>query len=79
MNKSVTVYGTTWCAPCSVAKQKLEHYGIEFTFVDIDKDAVAKTYVKANSKTIPYVEFRTNGDITLRGGNEAVDMYMAGL
>ncbi|EHB47640.1 glutaredoxin [Mycolicibacterium rhodesiae JS60] len=41
----VTVYGQPNCKYCVVAVKKLEDAGVKFDYVDLTKNAEAKTYV----------------------------------
>ena len=35
-NKSVEFYGAAWCGDCVRAQALLEHYGVDFTYHDVD-------------------------------------------
>ncbi|HHL32435.1 MAG TPA: hypothetical protein ENJ41_07590 [Oceanospirillales bacterium] len=34
---AIAIYGTQWCAPCTLLKQQLKNDGIQFTYIDVDK------------------------------------------
>lgn len=55
-----TVYSTPWCGYCIRLKHQLKREGIDFTEVDITKDAGAASIVeRANggNQTVPTVVF----------------------
>ncbi len=38
----IDFYGANWCGDCRRAQALLEHYGVDFTYYDIDADTEAK-------------------------------------
>lgn len=60
----VTVYSTPTCAPCKVAKMRLERAGVEFTEVDLTQapKTLADLKVRRQSDVIqtPLFEFKGN-------------------
>jgi glutaredoxin len=42
---NVQVYATRWCRDCRAAKEFLNEHGIEFTEIDVDRDAAASAEV----------------------------------
>jgi mycoredoxin len=40
--KSVAFFGAAWCGDCVRAQALLEHYGVDFTYHDIDASAEDK-------------------------------------
>ena len=41
----LTVYSTSWCGDCQVAKKVLEKHGVSFREVNIERDPEAAEYV----------------------------------
>lgn len=44
-SRNIIVYGTNWCGDCIRSKRFLEEKGIDFIFVNIDKDKEAERFV----------------------------------
>lgn len=40
--KTVEFYGAKWCGDCARAQALLEHYGVDFTYHNIDESDEAK-------------------------------------
>lgn len=40
-DQTLTVYSTTWCPDCAIAKKALEKRGIPFTEINIEQDEAA--------------------------------------
>lgn len=56
----VTVYGTTWCRDCHLAKAVLRLYGVNYVWVDIDKDpAAVEVVLRLNGgyRSVPTIAF----------------------
>ena len=56
----ITVYGADWCSDCTRAKQFLDERGVEYRYIDVDRDAVARRHVldrNAGKQTIPTIVF----------------------
>jgi glutaredoxin len=41
----VQLYATSWCGECRAARRFLDSHGIEYTEIDIDRDAAASAEV----------------------------------
>jgi thioredoxin reductase (NADPH) len=70
-SKSIIVYGTTWCPDCKRAKQFLGDQRIQYTWVDIEKDIEAMSYVEEinqGARVIPTIVF-PDGDIFVEPSN----------
>lgn len=55
-----TVYGTIWCADCRRARALLKEFNVEYTWVDIDSDAAARTYIQElnnGNRSVPTIVF----------------------
>lgn len=52
----LTVYSSTWCPDCRVAKAFLEEFGVQYDLVEIDKDPDAAVLLeqKTGKRGIPY-------------------------
>jgi mycoredoxin len=60
MATDIVVYGTTWCPDCIVAKNVFKRRGIDYQWIDIDRDADARAYVeRVNSgmRSVPTILF----------------------
>jgi len=56
----ITVYGTTWCKDCHLAKAVLRLNGVDYTWVDIDREPAAVDVVlrlNHGQKTVPTIVF----------------------
>jgi mycoredoxin len=56
----ITVYGTTWCKDCHLAKAVLRLNGADYRWVDIDRDPPAVEVVlrlNQGRKTVPTIVF----------------------
>lgn len=54
----VTVYGKTFCGACGTVKAYLESRGVEFNYIDIDKDQEAQNYILDNFMGVPVTEYK---------------------
>ncbi|MCB1150137.1 glutaredoxin family protein [bacterium] len=52
----LTVYSSTWCGDCRVAKKFLEEHGVDYELIEIDKDPAAAELLEAKTgkRGIPY-------------------------
>ncbi|HWQ15802.1 MAG TPA: glutaredoxin domain-containing protein [Roseiflexaceae bacterium] len=41
----ITVFGTTWCGDCRVARRVLDQHRIAYRYIDIEHDEEARSYV----------------------------------
>ena len=58
--EQIRMYGTSWCPDCARAKQLMIKHNVQFTFIDIEQDPEAGTYVeKVNKghKSVPTIIF----------------------
>lgn len=56
----VKFYGTTWCPACRRAQKKMTDKGIDFEWINIDKDMDGREYVmKINNgyRSVPTIVF----------------------
>ncbi len=56
----ITVYGTTWCKDCHLAKAVLRLHGVDYKWVDIDREPPAVDIVlrlNHGRKTVPTIVF----------------------
>jgi mycoredoxin len=59
-NRPITVYGTTWCRVCHLARAVLKLNGVDHIWVDIDQEPSAvKTMLRLNGgyRTVPTIIF----------------------
>jgi mycoredoxin len=65
MDGEIIVYGTGWCPACVRVKMVLSQRGIDYKWINIDRDADGRTFVEAvNSgmRSVPTIVF-PDGDI----------------
>jgi mycoredoxin len=58
--EQITVYGTTWCRDCHLAKAVLELNGQNYAWVDIDQEpAAVEVVIRLNGgrRTVPTIVF----------------------
>jgi mycoredoxin len=63
----IVMYSTPWCGYCRRLKSQLEREGIEFTVINIEKDAAAAEFVMSvngGSQTVPTVRFPDGTTLT---------------
>lgn len=41
-DSTIEMYGAPWCGDCVRAQALLEHYGVDFTYHNVDEDSEAK-------------------------------------
>lgn len=52
----IRVYGTVACPYCDAAKHLLKRTGLDFTYIDINKDEEAKNLILSQGfKTVPQI------------------------
>ena len=63
---TVTIYSTTWCSFCRMAKNYLQGLDVTFKEIDIDKDTEAASYIinKTHQAGVPIIEI---GETTIIG------------
>lgn len=74
----LTMYTTAWCGFCARLKAQLQHEGIEYAEVDIERDEAAALLVmrvNAGNQTVPTLLFTDGTALT----NPSVDEIKARL
>ena len=63
---TVTVYGTTWCGFCHMAKQYFSGKGVKYEDIDVEKNRDAAQHIidKTGQMGVPVIEI---GDKTIIG------------
>jgi len=58
-DKPIEFYGANWCGDCRRAQALLEHYGVEFSYHDVDAsdEAKAKAIEISGRQKIPVLLF----------------------
>ncbi|MGE3538917.1 MAG: glutaredoxin family protein [Candidatus Tectimicrobiota bacterium] len=59
MAASVTLYSTSWCVYCRVAKKFLQDYQVPYTEIDIEADEEAALRVErwnGGNRTVPTID-----------------------
>lgn len=67
----IIVYGTTWCPDCQRAKTFFGEHRIHYTWVDIERDPTAVTYVEQvnnGNRSVPTIVF-PDGDVMVEPSN----------
>lgn len=62
-NARIRMYGADWCGDCRRAKQFFYDYGIDFEWIDIDRDKEAEKLVRqlnGGNRSIPTILFTDN-------------------
>ena len=64
--KSVEFYGAAWCGDCVRARALLEHYGVDFTYHDVDAsdEDKAKAIEVSGRPNIPVLLFPDGSVLT---------------
>jgi len=64
--KSVEFYGAAWCGDCVRARALLEHYGVDFTYHDVDAsdEDKAKAIELSGRPNIPVLLFPDGSVLT---------------
>lgn len=60
MTQSIVVYGADWCGDCRRSKRFLNLQNIPYTWVDVDQDKEAETFVREKNggkRVIPTIIF----------------------
>ena len=65
-SKSVEFYGAAWCVDCVRARALLEHYGVDFTYHDVDAsdEDKAKAIELSGRPNIPVLLFPDGSVLT---------------
>lgn len=56
----ITMYATSWCSDCRMAKRWFDSHGIAYAYIDIEKDEqAAELVVRLNGgmRTVPTILF----------------------
>jgi len=59
--KSIVMYGTSWCGDCRRARQFLDQHHIPYHWIDIDLDPEGEQFVKKKNKgmrSVPTIVFQ---------------------
>jgi mycoredoxin len=67
MTPTLTIYSTPWCGYCHRLMKQLDRQGVEYTSVDIERDAAAAEYVmgvNGGNQTVPTVVFADGTALT---------------
>lgn len=53
--KNVIVFGAQWCNDCKALKRRIEKFGNDFTYIDVDTDTGRKLSEEAQIRNLPGV------------------------
>jgi mycoredoxin len=71
----IKMYGTTWCPDCVRAKQFLTKKGIQFDWIDIEKDDTSRAYVEevnGGLRRVPTIVF-LDGSVMVEPSNAELE------
>jgi len=72
MQEEIVFYGTRWCPDCRRSKKFLNARQINYRYIDIDKDAEGRDFVRKvnnGNRSVPTIVF-ADGDILVEPSNE---------
>jgi len=75
----ITVYGTTWCSDCRLAKAVLNQHGISYAWIDIDGDPAAVEKVlrlNRGHRTVPTILF-PDGRVLIEPSRRELERVLA--
>ena len=70
-NKSIVIFGTSWCPDCKRSKQFLGDHRVRYQWVDIEQDSESMAYVEQindGMRVVPTIVF-PDGDILKEPSN----------
>jgi len=56
----IIFYGTSWCPDCRRSQRLLDRRGVEYRWIDIDRDAEARAFVEQTNRgfrSVPTIVF----------------------
>lgn len=64
--QTIEFYGAAWCGDCRRAQALLEHYGVDFTYHDVDasEEAKAQAITLSGRPNIPVLLFPDGSVLT---------------
>ena len=74
--ETIVIYGTPWCSDCVTAKNILDSYGVQYSFVNIDEDELAAEKVmelNGGRRVVPSI-FINNAWYTNPSQTELIDL-----
>jgi glutaredoxin len=57
MDAKITIYSTSWCQPCKLAKRLLESKGLEYSEIDIEEKGWSREDLNniTGGRTVPQI------------------------
>lgn len=58
--QKITMYATTWCGDCRMAKRWFDQHGVQYNYINIEQDEEAAAYVRrvnGGMSTVPTIVF----------------------
>jgi mycoredoxin len=80
-NPSITVYGTSWCGDCRRALRVLDQHNIDYSYVNIENDDTARSYVEQVNRgyrSVPTILF-PDGSVMVEPSSVALAQKLASL
>jgi mycoredoxin len=75
----ITVYATSWCGDCRLAKAVLDEGGAEYRWIDIDRDpAAAEVVLRVNGgfRSVPTIIF-PDGRVLVEPSRDELEQALA--
>ena len=79
-SKTITVYGTTWCPDCLVARRVLDAFDLDYEWIDISGDDKAIEYVMSDNRgyrSVPTIILPDGRTMTEPSGRELTGVLLA--
>lgn len=58
--QKITMYATTWCGDCRMAKRWFDQHNVSYDYINIEEDEAAATYVmqvNGGRRSVPTIVF----------------------
>jgi mycoredoxin len=79
-SQTIVMYGTSWCPDCRRAQRVLDQLGKPYTYINIEQDEAAATYVmqvNQGSQSVPTIVF-PDGSILVEPSNAQLQAKLIG-
>jgi mycoredoxin len=80
-NPSITVYGTSWCGDCRRALRVLDQHKVDYHYVNIERDDMARSYVEQVNRgyqSVPTILF-PDGSVMVEPSSVALAQKLASM
>ena len=79
--EAIRVFGTDWCGDCIRAKRVLDECGVDYEWIDIDRDREAQAYVmqvNGGLRSVPTIVF-VDGSVLVEPSDSELGEKLAAL